>query len=81
MAYIKVPDNLPRILGPMAISPESTKALRELAEVLLRGPKHADFRGTRNHRHLRFVPERLLFLPAFPRSGSSRASGRKLRTD
>jgi len=38
MAHIKVPDNLPGILGPMAISPESTKALRELAEVLLRGP-------------------------------------------
>jgi uncharacterized peroxidase-related enzyme len=38
MAHIKVPDNLPGILGPMAISPASTKALRELAEVLLRGP-------------------------------------------
>ena len=38
MAHIKVPDNLPGILGPMAISPESTRALRELVEVLLRGP-------------------------------------------
>jgi uncharacterized peroxidase-related enzyme len=38
MAHIKVPDNLPGILGPMAISPDTTKALRELAEVLLRGP-------------------------------------------
>ena len=38
MAHIKVPDNLPGILVPMAISPETTKALRELAEVLLRGP-------------------------------------------
>lgn len=38
MAYIKVPENLPGILGPMAINPGSTKALRELAEVLLRGP-------------------------------------------
>ena len=38
MAHIKVPENLPGILGPMAISPESTKALRELVEVLLRGP-------------------------------------------
>jgi uncharacterized peroxidase-related enzyme len=37
MAHIKVPDNLPGILGPMAISPETTMALRELAEVLLRG--------------------------------------------
>lgn len=38
MAHIQVPDGLPGILGPMAISPESTKALRELVEVLLRGP-------------------------------------------
>jgi len=38
MAHIHVPEGLPGILGPMAISPETTKALRELAEVLLRGP-------------------------------------------
>lgn len=38
MARIQVPEGAPGILGPMAISPESTKALRELAEVLLRGP-------------------------------------------
>lgn len=38
MAYIQLPEGLPGILGPMAISPESAKALRELAEVLLRGP-------------------------------------------
>jgi uncharacterized peroxidase-related enzyme len=38
MAHIEVPTGLPGILGPMAISPESTKALRELVEVLLRGP-------------------------------------------
>src|ERR1700689_4954664 len=38
MAHIQVPDGLPGILGPMAVSPESTKALRELVEVLLRGP-------------------------------------------
>jgi uncharacterized peroxidase-related enzyme len=38
MAHISLPEGLPGILGPMAISPESTKALRELAEVLLRGP-------------------------------------------
>jgi uncharacterized peroxidase-related enzyme len=37
MAHINVPEGLPGILGPMAISPESTKALRELVEVLLRG--------------------------------------------
>jgi uncharacterized peroxidase-related enzyme len=38
MAHIQVPEGAPGILGPMAISPESTKALRDLAEVLLRGP-------------------------------------------
>jgi hypothetical protein len=38
MAHIQVPEGTPGILGPMAISPESTKALRELVEVLLRGP-------------------------------------------
>src|SRR3984957_6218760 len=38
MAHICLPEGLPGILGPMAISPESTKALRELVEVLLRGP-------------------------------------------
>jgi uncharacterized peroxidase-related enzyme len=37
VAHIQVPEGLPGILGPMAISPESTKALRELVEVLLRG--------------------------------------------
>jgi len=38
MAHIKVPDNLPGILGPMAFSPETAKPLNALAEVLLRGP-------------------------------------------
>ena len=38
MAHIQVPEGAPGILGPMAISPGSTKALRELVEALLRGP-------------------------------------------
>jgi AhpD family alkylhydroperoxidase len=38
MAHIQVPEGAPGILGPMAISPQSTRALRELAEVLLLGP-------------------------------------------
>ena len=38
MASIQVPDGAPGILGPMATGPESAKALRELVEVLLRGP-------------------------------------------
>jgi uncharacterized peroxidase-related enzyme len=38
MVHIQVPDGTPGILGPMAINPESTKALRELVEMLLGGP-------------------------------------------
>jgi uncharacterized peroxidase-related enzyme len=38
MAHIKVPDNLPGILGPIAFSPETAKPLNALAEVLFRGP-------------------------------------------
>lgn len=38
MAHIRVPEGLPGILGPMAIHPDAAKALRELAELLLRGP-------------------------------------------
>jgi uncharacterized peroxidase-related enzyme len=38
MAHIQVPEGAPGILGPMAISPESTKAPRELVELILRGP-------------------------------------------
>jgi uncharacterized peroxidase-related enzyme len=38
MAHIALPPGLPGILGPMAFSPETTKPLNELAEVLLRGP-------------------------------------------
>ena len=36
MAYIKVPEGLPGIVGPMAFSPETSKPLNDLAEVLLR---------------------------------------------
>jgi len=38
MAHIKLPENVPGIRGPMLISPETTKPLRDFAEVLLRGP-------------------------------------------
>ncbi len=37
MAHIQLPEGVPGILGPMALSPETTKPLRELVEVLLRG--------------------------------------------
>jgi len=38
MAHIKLPEGVPGIRGPMLISPETTKPLRELVEILLRGP-------------------------------------------
>jgi uncharacterized peroxidase-related enzyme len=38
MAHINLPEGVPGIRGPMLISPETTKPLRELVEVLLRGP-------------------------------------------
>jgi uncharacterized peroxidase-related enzyme len=37
VAHIKLQDGVPGIRGPMLISPDTTKPLRELAEVLLRG--------------------------------------------
>ena len=37
MAHIAIEDGIPGILGPMMFRPETTKPLRELAEVLLRG--------------------------------------------
>ena len=38
MPHIKLPEGLPGITGPLAFRPETAKPLRELAEVLLRGP-------------------------------------------
>jgi uncharacterized peroxidase-related enzyme len=38
MAHIHLPEGVPGIRGPMLISPETTTPLRELAEILLRGP-------------------------------------------
>jgi uncharacterized peroxidase-related enzyme len=38
MAHITLPDGMPGIRGPMMFSPETTTTLRELAEILLRGP-------------------------------------------
>jgi uncharacterized peroxidase-related enzyme len=37
MPYIDLPQELPGILGPMALSPQTAKPMNELAEVLLRG--------------------------------------------
>lgn len=38
MAHILLNEGLPGILGPMAFKPSSAKALRALAETILRGP-------------------------------------------
>jgi uncharacterized peroxidase-related enzyme len=37
MAHIEIEEGLPGIVGPMKFRPETSKPLRELAEVLLRG--------------------------------------------
>lgn len=37
MAHIAIEEGIPGILGPMKFRPETTKPLRQLAEVLLRG--------------------------------------------
>lgn len=38
MAHIKLQDGLPGIVGPFAFSPDTAQPMRQLAEVLLRGP-------------------------------------------
>jgi len=38
MAHISLPEGIPGILGPMALSPQTAKPLNELADILLRGP-------------------------------------------
>jgi uncharacterized peroxidase-related enzyme len=38
MAHIKLPEGLPGIRGPMVFSPETTKPMTDLAQVLLTGP-------------------------------------------
>jgi hypothetical protein len=42
MPHIEVPEGLPGILGPMAISSESTKVLGELAEASHARQRHSD---------------------------------------
>jgi uncharacterized peroxidase-related enzyme len=38
MAHIKLPEGFPGIRGPLMFSPGTAKPLRELAEILMRGP-------------------------------------------
>jgi AhpD family alkylhydroperoxidase len=38
MAHIKLPEGFPGIRGPLMFSPATAKPLRELAEILMRGP-------------------------------------------
>lgn len=38
MPHIRLQEDLPGILGPFAFRPETAKPMRELAEILLRGP-------------------------------------------
>src|ERR1700710_2172438 len=47
MAYINLENDLPGIRGPMAYSPETGKALNELAEILLHDDNNTLTRGER----------------------------------
>jgi uncharacterized peroxidase-related enzyme len=47
MAYINLQNDLPGIRGPMAYSPETGKALNELAEILLHDGNNSLTRGER----------------------------------
>lgn len=47
MPYIKLPEGLPGIRGPMAISPATSRPLNELAEILLRDEDNELSRGER----------------------------------
>ncbi len=47
MAYINLENDLPGIRGPMAYSPETGKALNELAEILLHDDNNTLSRGDR----------------------------------
>ena len=47
MAYINLENDLPGIRGPMAYSPETGKALNELAEILLHDDNNTLSRGER----------------------------------
>lgn len=47
MAYIDLPEGLPGIRGPMAFSPQTSKPLNELAEILLRDENNTLTRGER----------------------------------
>jgi hypothetical protein len=42
MAHIQLPEGLPGIRGPMVLSPETTKPLCDLVQVLLTGPRPED---------------------------------------
>ena len=47
MAYIDLQNDLPGIRGPMAYSPETSKVLNELAEILLHDENNTLTRGER----------------------------------
>ncbi len=64
MAYIDLQNDLPGIRGPMAYSPETGKALNELAEILLHDDNNTLTRGERELIGAYVSSaERLFFLP------------------
>ena len=69
MPHIALPEGLPGISSGFAYRPETAKPMRELAEVLLRGPHIVESGRARNDCHVRLDPQRLpvLSVPAIAR--------------
>ena len=84
MAHIALEEGVPGIVAAFGFRPETAKPMRELAEILLRGPEFADERGTGGDCGGGFEWERVPFLPALAqRSGGGAPRGRRgrLRVD
>jgi hypothetical protein len=73
MPHITLKQGLPGIRGPMVFfSPETTKPLCDLVEVLPHRAAHPDHRRARNDRDLRLFPKRFATSASTPTAPSSR---------
>ncbi len=88
MAHITLPEGLPGITGPFAFRPETAKPMRELAEILLRGPNSlssADREiiarsATARLRFTTWVAISMATLRSLPRSNATLNRHRSLRS-
>ena len=79
MPHIALPEGMPGIRGPLTFRPETAEPMRELAEVLLRGPNTLT-RGEREMiADLRLDAQRLRVLPAQSPRGGGAQPRRQLR--